>query len=486
MFNIVNMFNRNNYDKTKLSKDEVAELLKVSPDILEAFEKAYAKEALNDNDSNNLFDINAKQASKLNNEKTKELVSEKSLENITNDIVEKIVNELLEQTSVYTYDGENNQNTKFKTEMINFNSENRLTNIDINILPDQIKPQLSGHLMKRDIEQQAYPLLLYMYQQFKLSKKKEDKNFYYKHFRQGLDILDLDPIIYEVIGTNMNSMGNWFPQLVKAIEKQDFFKVPKTTIIKVPLTLLQLTRLNYFELTTTTMRIIDEYCYKAFKLDENKDYFIKTGTYSSKYDFRNAHIQGTKEVREIGEYLLFIHFQALQMASPLTQPCIYGVSTTNEWVVREFVKDTDNNPCIYKGLPLRTEYRVFVDFDTNEIIGINPYWDPKVMKQRFGHEQDSDSPHQIHDYVIYQMHEDKLMKRYNDHLKTVKENIQNMLPNIDLHGQWSIDVMENGNDFYIIDMALAQNSALIECVPLEKRRQLKEDWIPKIEMKLYK
>lgn len=57
-------------------------------------------------------------------------------------------------------------------------------------------------------------------------------------------------------------------------------------------------------------------------------------------------------------------------------------------------------------------YRVFVDFDSKEVLGVNPYWDPVVMKQRFGHENDADSPHNIHDYIIYQMHEEMLMKRY--------------------------------------------------------------------------
>lgn len=57
------------------------------------------------------------------------------------------------------------------------------------------------------------------------------------------------------------------------------------------------------------------------------------------------------------------------MASPLSQPSIYGVSTTNEWVVREFIPDKEGNPCIYKGLPLHTEYRVFVDCDTDEVLG---------------------------------------------------------------------------------------------------------------------
>lgn len=122
----------------------------------------------------------------------------------------------------------------------------------------------------------------------------------------------------------------------------------------------------------TTIQIVDAWAHRVFRLDDAKDYFVKTGTYSSKFDFRNCHIHGEKEVQELGEYLLYIHFQALQMADPLSKPRIYGVSTTNEWVVREFIPDLENNPCIYHGLPLHTEYRVFADCDTKDVIGISP------------------------------------------------------------------------------------------------------------------
>ena len=38
--------------------------------------------------------------------------------------------------------------------------------------------------------------------------------------------------------------------------------------------------------------------------------------------------------------------------------------------------------------------------------------------------------------------------------------------------------MQNGDDFYIIDMALAANSALVECVPKNLLKPLQENWIP--------
>lgn len=43
-----------------------------------------------------------------------------------------------------------------------------------------------------------------------------------------------------------------------------------------------------------------------------------------------------------------------------------------------------------------------------------------------------------------------------------------------------MDIMQNGEDFYIIDMALAKDSALQSCVPKGMIKAVKEDWIPRI------
>lgn len=296
-------------------------------------------------------------------------------------------------------------------------------------------------------------------------------------FRQGLDILDMDSGLYDMIGCNRNSMGYWLPKMIQPVLDRGFLKIPATTIIKVPLALLQLTRLDYMSFNRTTLDIVDAYCRKAFELSEDKDYFIKTGTYSSKFDFRNAHVCGAKEVRELGEYLLFIHWQALQMAAPTTIPHpIYGVSTTNEWVVREFIQDKENNPTIYKGLPLHTEYRIFVDFDIDMVLGIHAYWDAETMKKRFARNSDI---HDRHDYVIYSMHEKELYRKYVSNKSLVVKEIEELLPDVNLSGQWSIDVMQNGDEFWIIDMAMASESAFYkETVAPKFRKKAEENWIP--------
>lgn len=458
MLNLTKVFNT---APPALTKDEVAKFLRCTPEALDAFEKAYAKKSISASDD--FFSVSAKEASKTRNHEITES---------TEDVENRIVRELLGQTEVFSYDGKT-------TKKITFESPDEFVQLsEIEELSPQSRPQLTGNFMKVDISGPSYPALLFCYKEYLNETNKKKKKFFYDHFRQGLDILDLDPVLYKTLELNPNSMGNWFPQLVEACKNQEFFKIPATKIAKVPLPLLQLTRQEFQGLTQTTMNIVDKWAMKAFGLDLDKDYFVKTGTYSSKFDFRNAYVKN--DAAELGEYLLYIHGQATNMASPLCQPSIYGVSTTNEWVVREFIYDKENNPCIYKGLPLHCEYRIFVDCDKNQVIGMMPYWEPETMKQRFGHEADADSPHQIHDYIIYVAHEPELMRRYEENKEAVRNGVQAILPHLKLSGQWSIDVMQNGDDFYLIDMARAENSAFYECVPKELRRPSTENWLPEI------
>ena len=94
-----------------------------------------------------------------------------------------------------------------------------------------------------------------------------------------------------------------------------------------PLPILQLTRLAYEELNRTTLDIVDEVIYKAFNLDENETYMIKTGTFSNTFDFRNVKVTSPKEVHELGEYLLFIQNYATMTCNVLNRRPVYGVST---------------------------------------------------------------------------------------------------------------------------------------------------------------
>lgn len=476
MFNLEHFFKKDN-----LSKDELAQMLKTTPEALTAFEQAYADNVLHQAPVD-FFEVNSRQMAE-------HMMADKPDSSVPDELTDRIVNEFLAETRIWKYqrpvDGMPNSVCICNDfDKFDIQVSQHVTRQEIESLPVESRPQCTSQLQQRDIGPLSYPMLLMNLKESQNPKYDARRRQQHYHlFRQGLDILDIDPVMYEIIGTNSISIGYWLPKIVNAVDMQKFFKIPSTTIIKVPMNILQLTRIEYQMLSRTTLDIVDRFCYKAFGLQDDGDYFIKTGTYSSKFDFRNCRVHDPKEIKELGEYLLFIHSQACQMAGGLnvgkdgTPRSIYGVSTTNEWCVREYIKDIENNPCIYKGLPLHTEYRIFVDFDTDTVLSCVPYWNPETMKKRFGEGAD-ESLHDKHDYVIYKTYEEKLMHRYNENKELIVDNICTLLPDIELKGQWSIDIMQNGSDFWIIDMATAQTSAFYDSVPSNLRHPTQENWLP--------
>lgn len=449
------------------SYEELAAMLKTDPDALKTFDEVYKTQVLESRELHeNMLQWNSATIKAILDKKVyfpPEL----------NSLIDRIVDELIPETRLYIYNAKHggyyvkySANRDFVTDV---------TNKELNRYPEELRPQLTGKLMMVDVSEPSYKSLLQNYAEYKNAKDDRMKMLYYNLFRQGLDILDLDDFTYQMLEMNPISMGFWLPPLVEGLYGNKFFKVPDTKILCVPITMLQLTRLGFETLNPVTKEIVNRYCKKVFHLDEHGDYFIKTGTYSSKYEFRNAHIHEPKEVDEMGEYFLLLNHLTCSMAAPTNNRSFYGANTTNEWVVREYIKDKESNPTIYNGLPLHTEYRVFVDFDTKEILGVSPYWRSDVMKNKF---KEVSSPQERHDYVVYLMHEDVLNKRYNESVQTVLNELEKVIPRIKLTGQWSIDVMRNGDDYYIIDMALAEHSALNDCVPKNLLRAYPQQWLP--------
>lgn len=272
MFGLEKLFGKEIED-VALSKDRIAEMLKVSPEALASFEQAYAKAAIDEDEQGGLFCTNSRQAAAKNKKLTgnePEAVSK---------LVERIVVELAAQTPVYVYDGK--QGTIVKPTALP-ESTSFVSNTDISQVPTELRPQLSGNLMQVDIAGLSSESLMFYWDMFQKAKDPKKKKFAYDHFRQGLDILDLDALTYAIIGTNRKSMGDW--------------------------------------------------------------------------------------------------------------------------------------------LPPHTEYRVFVDCDTKDVIGISPYWEPETMLKRFSGEEDADIPHQMHDYVIYKAHEEALMRRYHENKDSVVDH----------------------------------------------------------------
>ena len=95
MLDLSNIFNKD-IKKAILSKEQLAEMLKVTP---EAFERSYQLHSMNDSTiSDNLFKVNAKQAAGMN---PKLDLSEKD---IVQELIDQIVKELLAQVVMYSRD----------------------------------------------------------------------------------------------------------------------------------------------------------------------------------------------------------------------------------------------------------------------------------------------------------------------------------------------------------------------------------------------
>ena len=432
-----NILNKINKKKT-LTLEQAVKVFKTDEKSFKEFENFYNENILSEIPEN-YFEINSRQA-------TEKLATGGEVDY---ELVNRIVDELLNGTEVLEI---KNNNVITKTLEVENNPIKDIQEL-IELDPNK-QVQFTKNFSKLDMP-------LYDSTKSLITFAKSS----YGMFRGALETLDISPTIYKILGNNVNSMGYWLPKVASISD----FKIPDTRIIKVPISLLQLGRVyDYGELTPTTFKIINEYCKKAFELNLEKTYFIKNGVFSSKFDFRNAKVTTPQEVAELGQYLFYIHQQACQMASLLNNKSIYGCGTTNEWVVREYIESPEKEK-IYMGLPLNTEYRIFVDFDTKKILCSNQYWDKEVMNKRFSENRNN---HDAHDVITYNMASERLEKTYEENIDLVEKMVQKLLDNnIEMKGQWSIDIMQVKNDFYLIDIALAESSFFYDRVPKELRRK---------------
>lgn len=79
---------------------------------------------------------------------------------------------------------------------------------------------------------------------------------------------------------------------------------------------------------------------------------------------------------------------------------------------------------------------------------------------------------------------EEVKREYEATKDLVATHVAGLLPGLDLAGQWSLDIMRDGDDYWLIDMAPAERSAYYgQAVPKGKRRPMMENWIPELEGK---
>lgn len=250
---------------------------------------------------------------------------------------------------------------------------------------------------------------------------------------------------YEVAIKNPNLLSFWYPKIESA-----GILTPKSSIYKLSYDETQflgemVIDKGFSTLNMTSEEIIksnDLLCKLWSSIDfESDKYFIKTGTYSNKFEFENSIID-TRE--DLDDALASVYYYDLMV----------GAGGQTELALREYIESKEDLPTIYSGMPLRPEYRVFYDFDNNKVVYNTEYWEYDTMINGIHDEQDRE---------VYKSTYPNLHKNYISNLDPVLEYAKKELPKIKgLEGIWSVDFMLDRSDssekIWLIDMALGKNS----------------------------
>ena len=352
-------------------------------------------------------------------------------------------------------------------------------------------------------------------------------------FHRTASISEIEPRIYQYFADNPNSIANWLVPLVQAHAELDqpVLRIPRTQIMRLDEPLAQFTRMLYQDTNEISKKTFNAYLEETLDLPD--DAFIKTGTFSGKFQFNNCHC---KEPDEMGEY-----FQAITNYAQMV-----GAGESIDIAVRDYITDHNpHRPTIYGGMPLRCEYRFFVDFgavsdatvaefaanhpepltDTAikhmfsldntdntplpdpRVLGVTHYWHPRVMRahqHRLAQDEDyarfaavADTAGLYNEASIFSSFEPQLRQDFDTHVEPVTTALEALLPHMQVagfRGAWSVDIMCNtesdgSTSYYLVDMALACESALInELYTVDEMRMVDLDEIMAVtsgEMLIY-
>ena len=241
--------------------------------------------------------------------------------------------------------------------------------------------------------------------------------------------------IYEQSSNNVNELPYWYEK----IKNVRAFRIPETQIIEIPKE-IYIQNECYCSANEEGIKALQEYI--KSKLDkkwEGKKLFIKSGLFSNKFVFMFCRVEAN-EHDKIAEKFVNIQNGALCLGCPVSKYL----------VVREFIETKQERESIYFGMKLNTEFRVFYDFDKKEFIDIVNYWDRYYVGEQLMGE----------DKILYDKSIGQEEKEYYDLNWRVVEYCEANLKHIEgLTGKWSVDFMWDGENFWLIDMALAENSA---------------------------
>ena len=164
--------------------------------------------------------------------------------------------------------------------------------------------------------------------------------------------------------------------------------------------------------------------------------------------FTNAYVLPAIEEYQLAEHIAQIMYDSLC--------CEAG--GTSEVVIRERItRNLSTTPCIYNGLPLRPEFRVFYDFDAKKPIFTANYWDYDYV-----------APHLYEktDRIVFNAMREAIEDAFEAYKDTVTDLVSDAMSRVEgLSGPWSVDVMLED---YPSSEAIQANTELLSPDGVEK------------------
>lgn len=267
-----------------------------------------------------------------------------------------------------------------------------------------------------------------------MSKKNLSVEEKFKQIKRNLDKINFEELLQKRYIDNKNDRNNlsfWYPK-IKCLE--DVFIIPKTIIFSIPIDIYKILSKDLW--SKEDDEAVDKF---VSIIDLQGNYFVKSGTFSGKFDFDNC--CRCNNIKNIKNNIRRIFYTSNLVGCPLSP----------EIVIREFINTEYDRPKIYNGLKLNTEFRIFYDFDKNQLLKIINYWDKETMIRGIYDDNDKQTFLSVIDNI-----EDDFEKESSYLEKLCKSHFSNING---LNGQWSIDFMLiKEHTFALIDMALAETS----------------------------
>ena len=170
--------------------------------------------------------------------------------------------------------------------------------------------------------------------------------------------------------------------------------------------------------------------------------FIKNGCFSNKFDFGDNCLVNSKDLKEVTRHICNIQMDSL----------MFDTGGNLEIVIREWIKPEEGTECVYNGMPLRPEMRLFYDFDEHKYLYDANYWDWDYCHDAICGNKEQKAVYERQYPII----SEKLENRRGMFLPTILKALNAITG---LSGKWSVDFILDKDGAWLIDMADAYRSA---------------------------